>query len=305
MKIAGVIVTYNRKELLLKNLLMQEKQIRKLDYVFIVDNGCSDGTKDFIDNYKLSINYKFISLSENVGFSEACKIGIVEAYNSSFDWIYMMDDDGRPMNDETIFLLEKYINENKISFSDSWIINSIVLQEDNLLTFRTNNTLKYSDLLKQYNDFILGNTYLWNGSLISKSVFTNVGFPNEIFAFKGEDVEFKQRCKKNNVKMVTLLKSLYYHPGFQDIEIRFLFKKMFFNKESKWKYYYSIRNRTYMLLQEKKRLKAFLVYLKFIYCIKKIFNKDSKSYCEFVKIGYKDGLKSKMGLNKDIMQRGK
>ena len=60
-----------------------------------------------------------------------------------------------------------------------------------------------------------------------------------------------------------------------------------------------------MLLQEKKRLKAFLVYLKYIFCIKKIFKKDSKSYCEFVKIGYKDGLKSKMGLNKDIMQRGK
>ena len=41
--IAAVIVTYNRKELLLKNILSCQEQKRLLDKIIIIDNHSTDG----------------------------------------------------------------------------------------------------------------------------------------------------------------------------------------------------------------------------------------------------------------------
>lgn len=60
MKVAGVIVTYNRKELLFRNIDMQLAQTRRVDKLFIIDNHSTDGTeacvKEKYKEYRIGLN---------------------------------------------------------------------------------------------------------------------------------------------------------------------------------------------------------------------------------------------------------
>lgn len=48
--IVAVIVTFNRKELLLKNIEMCFSQQREIDKIIIIDNHSEDGTRTYIFN---------------------------------------------------------------------------------------------------------------------------------------------------------------------------------------------------------------------------------------------------------------
>ncbi len=44
MKVAAVIVTFNRKEMLIRNLECILNQSRTLDKIYVIDNASTDGT---------------------------------------------------------------------------------------------------------------------------------------------------------------------------------------------------------------------------------------------------------------------
>ena len=69
MKTAGVVVTYNRKELLLENLKMLVAQTVLLDKIIIVDNHGTDGTRDFLEENHCFENdtIQYVYLPENIG----------------------------------------------------------------------------------------------------------------------------------------------------------------------------------------------------------------------------------------------
>ena len=49
-KIAAVVVTYNRKEKLIKNLSCLKNQTRRLDKIYVIDNASTDGTKEIFNS---------------------------------------------------------------------------------------------------------------------------------------------------------------------------------------------------------------------------------------------------------------
>jgi len=59
--ICAVIVTFNRKELLLNCLNALKQQTHTLDHIVVIDNASSDGTTDFllihINQYKSTIYF--------------------------------------------------------------------------------------------------------------------------------------------------------------------------------------------------------------------------------------------------------
>ena len=72
MKIAAVIVTYNRLPLLKECLFAIQSQTRELDNIYVINNGSTDGTKEW-----LSINSNFEVLNEqNLGGANGFFVGI-------------------------------------------------------------------------------------------------------------------------------------------------------------------------------------------------------------------------------------
>ena len=52
----GVIVTFNRKGLLLQNIKAHESQLKKLDKIIVIDNGGTDNTLEFLKENNVDLN---------------------------------------------------------------------------------------------------------------------------------------------------------------------------------------------------------------------------------------------------------
>lgn len=90
LRIAVVLVTHNRPELLRKALQSVLSQSRGADELVIVDNASDEQTKDVIRNYTSASP---IYLDTNKGCSEGFAIGISTALEKKADWMLLIDDD--------------------------------------------------------------------------------------------------------------------------------------------------------------------------------------------------------------------
>lgn len=103
MKIAAVIVTYNRLYLLKEVLEAFDNQTRVPDYIIIVNNASTDGTEAFLEEWKkteIKGQTKFvITPEENLGGSGGFYIGTERALSLDADWVWVSDDDAIPDRD--------------------------------------------------------------------------------------------------------------------------------------------------------------------------------------------------------------
>lgn len=105
MKIAAVILTYNRKDLLNQCLDAVKSQSRPCDEIIIIDNASTDGTEQMLRQLAMR-DVTVHRLSENIGASGGFNAGFRLAYQSGADQIWMMDDDVIPAEDA----LEQLLN---------------------------------------------------------------------------------------------------------------------------------------------------------------------------------------------------
>ena len=90
--VSAVVVTYNRHDLLVRCIKCLRGQTVRLDNVIVVNNGSTDGTKEWLDKQTdLDVIHQ-----ENVGGSGGFYRGIEHAYESGYEWIWCMDDDVFP-----------------------------------------------------------------------------------------------------------------------------------------------------------------------------------------------------------------
>ena len=102
--ITAVVVTFNRCDLLVRCIEFLRKQTIGLNSIIVVNNGSTDGTKEWLDTQAdLDIIHQ-----ENVGGSGGFYRGIEHAYKKGFDWIWCMDDDVYPEPDCLENLLKQY-----------------------------------------------------------------------------------------------------------------------------------------------------------------------------------------------------
>ena len=87
--LTAVVVTYNRKEELCKNLDMLYLQTIHLDKIIVVDNCSTDGTKEYLQKkgYLEQDNFIYHCTEENIGGAGGFYTGIQRAYNEKADWI--------------------------------------------------------------------------------------------------------------------------------------------------------------------------------------------------------------------------
>ena len=96
-KVICVVVTYNRKELLLECLEAVSNQTYPCD-VIIIDNASTDGTRETLKDkgYLDKEGTRYIRLKKNTGGAGGFYEGIRQAQKTGCDWIWLMDDDTIP-----------------------------------------------------------------------------------------------------------------------------------------------------------------------------------------------------------------
>ena len=96
MKLTVVLVTYNRKNDLMKALDCYGKQVLKMNTLIVVNNASNDGTFDFLEEWKsIDKQYKKIVVHSdvNTGGSGGFYRGLEEALDTECDYIFLADDD--------------------------------------------------------------------------------------------------------------------------------------------------------------------------------------------------------------------
>jgi GT2 family glycosyltransferase len=263
MSVAGVVVTYNRKELLLKNIKMLFEQKRALDTIIIIDNHGTDGTRQYlIDNqYLTNGQIQYIYLPENVGGAGGFEAGTKVAFEQGYDYVWLMDDDGRPLNEmcleNIVSYAEKVYPQNK-----KIMLNSFVIGSRTSMSFGLNGSYD-PDVVRGFaeNGIIYGKINPFNGTLISKELIQDIGFPNGLFFIKGDEEDYTIRAKKAGAQIATVVSSEYHHPVLQEFYVKVLFFRIKCKIESPWKEYYRVRNRTVIYLREKSYSKILRLFL--------------------------------------------
>lgn len=248
--VAAVIVTYNRKELLGENIRMLLKQTRPFDRIFIVDNCSTDGTVEYLqkNNWKNNKQFVYIKTESNIGGAGGFYTGTKAAFEYGADWIVLMDDDGR-MNDE--FTLEYLLKVAEKLYQQDYanrklFINALV-QQGEMLSFKMGTKYTVQQAIEASIDGILeGEANPFNGTLVSRELVEEIGYPNGDFFIKGDEVDYKQRALDAGGYIATVVEARYLHPRPETQERIVLGKKVPFFVEAPWKEYYAARNFTHM-----------------------------------------------------------
>jgi GT2 family glycosyltransferase len=96
MSACAVVVTYNRRELLVRCLAALRAQSVALDEIVVIDNASTDGTRELLATEP---GIRHVRLEENGGSSGGFSRGVLEARGCGADWVWLMDDDAEPEPD--------------------------------------------------------------------------------------------------------------------------------------------------------------------------------------------------------------
>ena len=94
-QVCAVVVSYNRKALLLECLDAIFAQTRPVERILLIDNASTDGTPDLLreKGYLDNSLIEYLRLPTNIGGAGGFHEGMKWAFNKGFDWIWVMDDD--------------------------------------------------------------------------------------------------------------------------------------------------------------------------------------------------------------------
>ena len=94
--IAAIVVTFNRKEFLLRNIAaLQQQDCPALD-ILVIDNASTDGTKEAVAPFADAGVVRYINTGANLGGAGGFNFGMRVAAEAGYDYLWIMDDDCIP-----------------------------------------------------------------------------------------------------------------------------------------------------------------------------------------------------------------
>lgn len=195
-RVQAVIVTYNRKEMLLECIESVLGQTVSMEKVIVVDNCSTDGTEGYLRErgYIDKSVIQYIRLSENAGGAGGFYEGMKYATDSGANWIWIMDDDVLPASDALENLLSA---RGKINGEISFLASAVRGKNGEAI-----NVPKISR--KQFQEYIDWYEYLESGIvkvvkatfvslLVNRKAIEKCGLPWKKFFIWGDDSEYTQR----------------------------------------------------------------------------------------------------------------
>ena len=119
---AAVIVTYNRKDLLLECVSAVLAQEGGAPGVIIVDNASSDGTKDALRAHVERGEVLYFNTGANLGGAGGFQYGIRKAVEMGYEYLWIMDDDCIPSKTALSVLLSAAEEKPDFGFLSSKVL---------------------------------------------------------------------------------------------------------------------------------------------------------------------------------------
>ncbi|MCA0445819.1 MAG: glycosyltransferase family 2 protein [Bacteroidetes bacterium] len=255
-----IILNYNRAQSTIECIHSIEKYSdNRIFYIILIDNSSTDNSLEILSNTRFNSNTVIISTSTNLGFAGGVNYGIgyVQSNYSleSNDAIILINNDVI-LGNNAINQLYDFLDFN----SDVSIVSPFIYNKNNrgeiwfcggiLQPFlgKAIHLNKYDYKKKDKINFISG---CFMGIRIS--VFNTIGKFDELYFMYLEDIDFCYRANNATIKMAVIENAIVYHDSGESNKI--------------FKYYYSIRNRLYLINKDANNLRKIIAKIYFVLVI--------------------------------------
>lgn len=186
--IAAVVVSYNRKHLLVECVDALLAQTVPLEAIYVIDNASTDGTQELLRErgYLRLPTIRSVVLPQNSGGAGGFHDGMEIAYADGHDWIWVMDDDCEPLPDALALMLPCTTIPQVAAIANRKLrADRGELSVGNTLPMpgKPGNEAGYKYL--SFSSFV--------GLMVHRSTIERIGLPRKEFFIYGDDVEYCQR----------------------------------------------------------------------------------------------------------------
>lgn len=243
-KVAAIVVTFNRKELLKYCLEAIVGQDYRPTCVYIIDNASTDGTDVWVKEYgydgaKNGIDFEYVRLEENIGGSGGFYTGMKMAHESKekYDAFWLMDDDGIPDKKQLYYLVSDLQKHDYLS-------PLVVSKEDpSVISYDGSPAQQYVDTAED--NLIIGAANPFNGVLYSRRLVDKIGYPIRDMFIWGDEINYGLRSIKAGFPPAMDVRAIHVHPRNRQPFEPFIGKSQIIVPKDDWKLYCLVRNLIY------------------------------------------------------------
>jgi rhamnopyranosyl-N-acetylglucosaminyl-diphospho-decaprenol beta-1,3/1,4-galactofuranosyltransferase len=203
LRVAAVVVTHNRRDVLARTLRAIQAQTRPPDRLYVVDNASDDGTPDLLRAAFAGVTH--IRLAENLGYAGGVAPGIATARDDGFDAFWLFDDDSPPDVDALDVLLAAQINgapSGIVGCQGGVVRHGLIRHMD--------------DPRVRLDEQVTGRPFRvdfveLDGSVVLREVVDTIGLPRVDYFMMLEGVEFSLRARRAGFGVIVVPRDLV-HP---------------------------------------------------------------------------------------------
>jgi GT2 family glycosyltransferase len=234
LKIAVVIVTFNRCNELVKTISAIQNQGILVNDIIVINNNSTDNTKNILDsNFK---NIQSIHLNENIASAGGFSKGMQTAFEKGYDWVWLFNDDSRPVEGSLKSILV-HLNSDKIEIGLLKIANK---DENNKAVLLYWNGVRKPVSVDVSNEIVQTDLITFDGCIISKKTIEKIGYCDPLYFMGTYEFDYCLKAKDAGIGVYTLPNGL--------IEDGKLGGK---NGTPPWRQYYNTRNHLWLALNRK------------------------------------------------------
>lgn len=237
-KVAAIVVTFNKKQLLkqcLDALLDQSYPVS----VFVIDNNSKDGTDELIASYTDEPRIHYYNTGANLGGAGGFNYGLKRAYSEGYDYFWLMDDDAVP---DTSSLEALISAAETIHYQFGFLCSNVRFSDGTACKMNIPDLDK--DWLNEYShvsDSLLKvSRATFVGFFLSRDIVRRVGLPISDFFIWSDDSNYSHRISAIEPCYIVLNSIIVHHMAINETA-------SIVRDESDRisRYYYAYRNRHY------------------------------------------------------------
>lgn len=215
--VAAVVVTFNRKDLLLTCLSALFRQSHSINALYLIDNASTDGTRAAVDQLLAQwpatlppITY--VRMKANEGGAGGFYWGVRKAYEDGHDWLWVMDDDAEP-TEHALQALMKHGDKDRLGFLCSCVrasdgktcMNTPLVKKPTL----EDQNADWDQYLDQ--GLVRASAATFVSVLLARAAVATVGLPLRRFFIWGDDLEYTARITQRGFDAFVVGASITLH----------------------------------------------------------------------------------------------
>lgn len=268
MDVVAVIVTYNRKAMLMQCLQSVLAQEDMAPDILIVDNASTDGTLQSISDYLDNPIVTYCNTGSNLGGAGGFQFGIRRALSLKYKYLWLMDDDCIPEPDALSALLkahERYRGAygflcSKVKWTDGTLCN---------MNRQRVSLTRYVDSDEKRDRRVIMSSFV---SFFTKAeTVQKYGLPIKEFFIWADDLEYSRR--------ISISEPCYYIPDSRVVHRMKSNEKVGIERDDisrLWRYDYLYRNEYYLYSREGLKGRCYLLIRLFLHSLRVISSSESE-----------------------------